>query len=200
MAGTRCGEPSRFREGRSLEDVFDTGPAAVARREEQGCAVPVVLPDDPVAPPALALQTDLLGLAADREEEPDVVDDPPRRHDGPCDLRHRDVLHHGSCHERAPRAYPFASRPPPAHGMGGRIPSKERRQSPSEIPDGGGMTGDHFDRLADYYDILHDDVDYAAECALLEEVFSRYMDRRPATVLDLGCGTGNHARILATLG
>ena len=62
------------------------------------------------------------------------------------------------------------------------------------------MTGDHFDRLADYYDILHDDVDYAAECALLEEVFSRYMDRRPATVLDLGCGTGNHARILATLG
>lgn len=62
------------------------------------------------------------------------------------------------------------------------------------------MTGDHFDWLAEYYDVLHDDVDYASECALLEEVFSRYMDRRPATVLDLGCGTGNHARVLATRG
>ncbi len=62
------------------------------------------------------------------------------------------------------------------------------------------MTGDHFDRIAEFYDVLHDDVDYAGEAALMEDVFSRTMDRRPATVLDLGCGTGNHARVLATLG
>jgi SAM-dependent methyltransferase len=62
------------------------------------------------------------------------------------------------------------------------------------------MTGNHFDRISEYYDVLHDDVDYAAECALLEDVFSRFLHRRPASVLDLGCGTGNHARILATLG
>jgi len=62
------------------------------------------------------------------------------------------------------------------------------------------MTGNHFDQISEFYDVLHDDVDYAAECALLEDVFLRYLHRRPASVLDLGCGTGNHARILATLG
>ena len=54
-----------------------------------------------------------------------------------------------------------------------------------------------FDRIAAYYDVLHDDVDYAGECTLLETVFSRFMPRRPASLLDLGCGTGNHALILA---
>ena len=58
----------------------------MARREEQGCAVAVALPDDPVAPAALALEPDLFGLSSDREKELDVVDDPPRRHDGPRDL------------------------------------------------------------------------------------------------------------------
>ncbi len=62
------------------------------------------------------------------------------------------------------------------------------------------MKRGHFDAISEYYDALHEDVDYAAECALLEEVFSRYLRRRPASVLDLGCGTGSHARILATLG
>ena len=62
------------------------------------------------------------------------------------------------------------------------------------------MAGNHFDRIAEYYDVLHDDVDYSAECALLERVFTRFLRRRPATVLDLGCGTGNHALVLAGRG
>ena len=62
------------------------------------------------------------------------------------------------------------------------------------------MTGNHFDRIAEYYDVLHDDVDYPAECNLLERVFSRFLGGRPVTILDLGCGTGNHALELASRG
>ena len=62
------------------------------------------------------------------------------------------------------------------------------------------MTGNLFNQLAEYYDVLHEDVDYAAECTLLEEAFARWVPRRPESILDLGCGTGNHALILAERG
>ncbi len=59
------------------------------------------------------------------------------------------------------------------------------------------MTTELFDRIADYYDLLHQDVDYAAECRLLERVFAAFLKRPPASILDLGCGTGSHALLLA---
>ncbi len=62
------------------------------------------------------------------------------------------------------------------------------------------MRADLFDRIADYYDVLHEDVDYAAECRLLERVFSRFLPRPATSVLDLGCGTGSHALRLADRG
>jgi SAM-dependent methyltransferase len=62
------------------------------------------------------------------------------------------------------------------------------------------MAGNLFDRIAEYYDILHEDVDYAAECTLLEKVVAGVLRRQPATLLDLGCGTGSHAVILADRG
>ena len=46
---------------------------------------------------------------------------------------------------------------------------------------------------ADTYDLLYQDKDYAAECDLIERIFQTYAGSPIRSVLDLGCGTGNHA-------
>jgi SAM-dependent methyltransferase len=46
---------------------------------------------------------------------------------------------------------------------------------------------------ADAYNQLYIDKDYAAECDLIEKLFRRYSTSSVSRVLDLGCGTGNHA-------
>ena len=53
---------------------------------------------------------------------------------------------------------------------------------------------------AQAYDLLYLDKDYTAECDLIENVFHRYGDKPISRVLDLGCGTGNHAFLLASRG
>lgn len=50
------------------------------------------------------------------------------------------------------------------------------------------------------YDVLYQDKDYLAECDLLEQIFERYATQPVHKILDLGCGTGNHAIPLATRG
>jgi len=55
-------------------------------------------------------------------------------------------------------------------------------------------------KYAEYYDILYKDKDYNQEVDFLEEVFRRYLKRKPRTILDLACGTGGHALILAERG
>jgi len=58
-----------------------------------------------------------------------------------------------------------------------------------------------FDTLyAGAYDALYGDKDYSAECDMLEKVFETFSRRDVTTVLDLGCGTGNHALRLAERG
>ncbi len=50
------------------------------------------------------------------------------------------------------------------------------------------------------YDALYEEKDYESECDLVERVFADYGDGELRTILDLGCGTGNHALPLARRG
>jgi len=50
------------------------------------------------------------------------------------------------------------------------------------------------------YDVLYRDKDYDGEIELVGQIFQQYAARPVRTVLDLGCGTGNHALRLAARG
>lgn len=53
---------------------------------------------------------------------------------------------------------------------------------------------------ADAYDALYTDKDYGEESQLIERLLQTYGNGPTRTVLDLGCGTGNHALPLAQRG
>jgi SAM-dependent methyltransferase len=53
---------------------------------------------------------------------------------------------------------------------------------------------------ADAYDLLYQDKNYVAECDLIYHIFQTYGNDSIRSVLDLGCGTGNHALPLAHRG
>lgn len=46
---------------------------------------------------------------------------------------------------------------------------------------------------ADLYDGFYKDKDYEAECDQIEKIFQHFANGTPQHILDLGCGTGNHA-------
>ena len=50
------------------------------------------------------------------------------------------------------------------------------------------------------YDALYKDKDYLEECGLIDRLLKTYGDRPVRNILDLGCGTGNHALPLAQQG
>lgn len=52
---------------------------------------------------------------------------------------------------------------------------------------------------AGWYDTLYREKDYAGECAFLQELFAR-RGSAPKSIIDLGCGTGGHALLLAQRG
>ena len=56
-----------------------------------------------------------------------------------------------------------------------------------------------FGAYSTYYDLLYKDKDYAAEARYVHTLIQRYQPRA-ASVLDLGCGTGRHALLLAAQG
>lgn len=56
-----------------------------------------------------------------------------------------------------------------------------------------------FSEIAPYYDLLMRDVPYRMWVRYLHELMGRY-PQRPSRVLDLACGTGNVAEILARMG
>ena len=47
------------------------------------------------------------------------------------------------------------------------------------------------------YDLLYQDKDYPAECELIRRILADHGSRRTRSILDLGCGTGGHALLLA---
>ncbi len=53
---------------------------------------------------------------------------------------------------------------------------------------------------ADCYDAIYQEKHYQAECDLIERLFKMYGDGQIKTVLDLGCGTGNHVLPLSMRG
>lgn len=53
---------------------------------------------------------------------------------------------------------------------------------------------------ADQYDVLYQEKDYESECTMIEEAFRRYSRLPVKSILDLGCGTGNHAIPMARKG
>ncbi len=58
-----------------------------------------------------------------------------------------------------------------------------------------------YGRFATYYDFIYESlVDYDADVRYLETVFRRFVGERPRSILDLACGTGNHALRLARRG
>jgi SAM-dependent methyltransferase len=57
-----------------------------------------------------------------------------------------------------------------------------------------------FGEYASFYDALYRDKDYQAECDYLATTFARFEARATRTILDLGCGTGNHDLPLTRMG
>jgi len=56
-----------------------------------------------------------------------------------------------------------------------------------------------FDKYSDYYDILYNDKDYASEANFIDSIIKKYRPNAKS-VLNLGCGTGNHDIFLAQKG
>jgi len=58
-----------------------------------------------------------------------------------------------------------------------------------------------FGKYSDYYDLLYRDKDYQKRVQLFKKrSLKKYSSHKVKTILDLGCGTGNHSIILAEKG
>lgn len=63
------------------------------------------------------------------------------------------------------------------------------------------MTSEVFgDAYAAAYDTFYGEKDYAGECDVLQALFGDYAAAPVTSILDLGCGTGSHAVVLAQRG
>ncbi len=54
-----------------------------------------------------------------------------------------------------------------------------------------------FKDYAGYYELLYKDKDYNGEAAYLANLIDKFSEKNIKSILDLGCGTGTHASLLA---
>ena len=57
-----------------------------------------------------------------------------------------------------------------------------------------------YEKYGQYYDVIYHEKNYEAECNDLMKYFHRFGGERITTILDAGCGTGNHSIRLAEKG
>jgi len=57
-----------------------------------------------------------------------------------------------------------------------------------------------FNEYSVYYDLLYKDKNYYQEVEYIINLFGKYSSSKPNNILDIGCGTGIHASILADKG
>ena len=57
-----------------------------------------------------------------------------------------------------------------------------------------------FNQYAKYYNLLYEDKNYQEEVDYIHSLIQRFADTPVKTVLDIGCGTGEHAVFLSQLG
>lgn len=62
------------------------------------------------------------------------------------------------------------------------------------------MNGVFQDQYADAYDFVYGDKDYARETDAVCQLIGKFGDGTMRDIIDLGCGTGRHALLLADLG
>ena len=60
----------------------------------------------------------------------------------------------------------------------------------------------HYTRMARYYDIIYSKIlDYSSQADYLERIIAKHKDqKRPGSILDVACGTGNYTFIFAERG
>ena len=59
------------------------------------------------------------------------------------------------------------------------------------------MKKEVFDKYAAYYNLLYQDKDYKSEVNYVESQILKHSDFQAKSILDVGCGTGKHAKLFA---
>lgn len=57
-----------------------------------------------------------------------------------------------------------------------------------------------FQTYGRYYDLIYTDKDYEKECCFIEDILARFSNSKPNKILDIACGTGEHAIVFANKG
>lgn len=57
-----------------------------------------------------------------------------------------------------------------------------------------------YNKYGEYYDIIYSNRDYKGECEGIIKYLEKVSKRKVRSILDVGCGTSNHAVILASKG